>query len=62
MQMNWFCVASRRRTRGRWWDDLLRCVEEDKVNAGKRTECSRKVASGRRVTGAIRLLVNARDL
>ena len=25
------------------------------------TECSRKVASGRRVAGAIRFLVNARD-
>ena len=25
------------------------------------SECSRKVASGRRVAGAIRLLVNARD-
>ena len=25
-------------------------------------ECSRKVASGRRVTGAIRFIVNARDL
>ena len=25
-------------------------------------ECSRKVASGRRVAGAIRFLVNARDL
>ena len=27
-----------------------------------RAECSRKVASGRRVVGAIRSLVNARDL
>ena len=26
------------------------------------TECSRKVASGRRVPGAIRSLVNSRDL
>ena len=26
------------------------------------TECSRKVASGRRVAGVIRSLVNARDL
>ena len=27
-----------------------------------RTECSSKVASGRRLAGAIRFLVNARDL
>ena len=29
MQMTWFCVVSRRRTRGQWWDVLLRCVGEE---------------------------------
>ena len=28
MQMTWFCVVSRRKTRGQWWDILLRCVGE----------------------------------
>ena len=35
MQITWFCVVSRRSTSERWWDGLLRCVGEDKVNAGK---------------------------
>ena len=29
MQMTWFCVVSRRKTRGRWWDVLLRCVGKE---------------------------------
>ena len=29
MQMTWFCGASRRKTRGHWWDVLLRCVGEE---------------------------------
>ena len=35
MQMTWFCMASQRRTSGRWLDSLLVCVKEDKVNSGK---------------------------
>ena len=38
----------------------LRCVLDESVTDV--AECSRKVASGRRVAGAIRSLVNARDL
>ena len=38
----------------------LRCVLDESGTDG--AECSRKVASGRRVAGAIRSLVNARDL
>ena len=29
MQMTWFCVVSPRKTRGRWWNVLLRCIEEE---------------------------------
>ena len=29
MQMTWLCVLSQRRTRGQWWNGLLRCVGED---------------------------------
>ena len=36
------------------------CVLDESGTDG--AECSRKVASGRRVAGAIRSLVNARDL
>ena len=36
MYMTWFCVASRRKARGRGWDVFLRCVGEGlKFNAGK---------------------------
>ena len=28
LQMTWFCVASRKKTYGQWWDVLLRYVEE----------------------------------
>ena len=38
----------------------LGCVLEEAGTDG--SECSRKVASGRRAAGAIRSLVNARDL
>ena len=38
----------------------LGCVLDESGTNG--AECSRKVASGRRVTGAIRSLVNTRDL
>ena len=38
----------------------LGCVLDEAGIDG--AECSRKVASGRRITGAIRTLVNARDL
>ena len=38
----------------------LGCVLDELGTEG--TECSRKVASGRRVAGAIRSLVNAKDL
>ena len=38
----------------------LGCVLDESGTDG--VECSRKVASGRRVAGAIRSLVNARDL
>ena len=38
----------------------LRCVLDESGTDG--AECSMKVASGRRVAGAIRSLVNARDL
>ena len=38
----------------------LGCVLDESGTDG--AECSRKVASGRRVAGAIRSLVNARDL
>ena len=40
----------------------LEHVSEFKCFGCGRFECSRKVASGRRVAGAIRSLVNARDL
>ena len=29
MQMNWFCVVSRKKNCGRWWDFSLRCVGEE---------------------------------
>ena len=36
MQMTWFCVVSRKKTRGQWWNVLLRCEGEVlKDNAGK---------------------------
>ena len=38
----------------------LGCVLDESVTDG--AECSAKVASGRRVAGTIRSLVNARDL
>ena len=38
----------------------LECVLDESGTDG--AECSRKVASGRRVAGAIRFLINARDL
>ena len=38
----------------------LRCVLDEAGTDG--AECSRKMASGRKVAGAIRFLVNARDL
>ena len=38
----------------------LRCVLDESGTDG--TECSRKVASGRKVAGATKSLVNARDL
>ena len=28
MEMTWFCVLSRRKSYGQWWDVLLRCVDE----------------------------------
>ena len=39
----------------------LGCVLDESSTDGA-AECTRKVASGRRVAGAIRFLVNARDL
>ena len=37
MQMTWFCVVCRKKTKGQWWDVLPRCVGVGglKVNAGK---------------------------
>ena len=40
--------------------EYLGCVLDESGTGG--AECSRKVARGRRVAGAIRSLVNARDL
>ena len=38
----------------------LRCVLDESGTDG--SECSRKLASGRRVAGAIRFIINARDM
>ena len=35
MQTTWFCVVSRRKTCGQWWEVLLVCRRGLKANAGK---------------------------